>query len=91
MTTRRLHLQAAAQELGITPDALRQRIRRRQYRSEKVEGRVYVYLDEDRTETERDVQGESSALISAMQAHIADLRAQLNQANERDRENRPRD
>ena len=49
--TERLSLQAAARELGITPDALRQRIRRGQYRSEKTEGRVYVYLDTDRTET----------------------------------------
>jgi hypothetical protein len=88
MTERRLNLQAAAGELGITPDALRQRIRRGQYRSEKEGGRVYVYLPPDRTTTEHDVHVESDALISELRAHVDDLRAQLDQAHERDRENR---
>src|SRR5215212_7776658 len=88
MTERRLTLQDAAQELGITPDALRQRIRRGQYRSAKEDGRVYVYLNLDRTETEHDVQGESSTLISALEERIASLERQLEQATERDRENR---
>jgi hypothetical protein len=79
--TERLSLQDAARELGITPDALRQRIRRGQYRSEKSEGRVYVYLDTDRTETEHDVHPEpesaSSALIYAKDETITLLREQL--------------
>jgi hypothetical protein len=90
--TERLSLQDAARELGITPDALRQRIRRGQYRSEKSEGRVYVYLDTDRTETEHDVhpppESKSAALISELRSHVEDLRTQLEQAHERDRENR---
>ena len=88
MTERRLNLQDAAGELGITPDALRQRIRRGQYRSEKSEGRVYIYLPADRTTTEPGVHLESDALISELRAHVEDLRAQLDQAHERDRENR---
>jgi hypothetical protein len=88
MTERRLTLQDAAQELGITPDALRQRIRRGQYRSTKEDGRVYVYLNLDRTETERDVQVESNALISEIQARVQLLEQELERAHERDRENR---
>jgi hypothetical protein len=88
MTERRLTLQDAAQELGITPDALRQRIRRGHYHSTKEDGRVYVYLNLDRRETERDVQGESTALTSALEDRIASLERQLTEANERDRENR---
>jgi hypothetical protein len=88
MTERRLILQDAAQELGITPDALRQRIRRGQYHSTKEDGRVYVYLNLDRTETEHDVQAEPTPLISALEDRVASLERQLEQATERDRENR---
>jgi hypothetical protein len=88
MTERKLTLQDAAQALDITPDALRQRIRRGQYRSEKEEGRVYVYLNLDRTETEHDVQVESNALISEIQARVQLLEQELERAHERDRENR---
>ena len=95
MTERRLTLQDAAQELDITPDALRQRIRRGQYRSAKEDGRVYVFLNLDRTETEHNVQVESNVLISEMRSRIESLERshellerQLEQANERDRENR---
>jgi hypothetical protein len=88
MTERRLTLQDAAQELGITPDALRQRIRRGQYHSTKEDGRVYVYLNLDRTETEHNVQVESNALISEIQARVQLLEQELERAHERDRENR---
>ena len=88
MTERRLTLQDAAQELGITPDALRQRIRRGQYHSTKEDGRVYVYLNLDRTETEHNVQVEPNALISEIQARVQLLEQELERAHERDRENR---
>jgi hypothetical protein len=88
MTERRLTLQDAAQQLGITPDALRQRIRRGQYHSKKEDGRVYVYLNLDRTETEHNVQVESNALISEIQARVQLLEHELERAHERDRENR---
>jgi hypothetical protein len=67
MTQHRLTLQDAAQELGITPDALRQRIGRGQYHSTKEDGRVYVFLNLHRTKTEHDVQGEPTPLISALE------------------------
>jgi hypothetical protein len=88
MTERRLTLQDAAQELGITPDALRQRIRRGQYHSTKEDGRVYVYLNLDRTKTEHNVQVEPNALISEIQARVQLLEQELERAHERDRENR---
>jgi uncharacterized small protein (DUF1192 family) len=88
MTERRLTLQDAAQELDITPDALRQRIRRGQYHSTKEDGRVYVYLNLDRTETEHNVQVEPNALISEIQARVQLLEQELERAHERDRENR---
>jgi hypothetical protein len=88
MTEHRLTLQDAAQQLGITPDALRQRIRRGQYHSKKEDGRVYVYLNLDRTETEHNVQVESNALISEIQARVQLLEQELERAHERDRENR---
>ena len=88
MTERRLTLQDAAQQLSITPDALRQRIRRGQYHSTKEDGRVYVYLNLDRTETEHNVQVESNALISEIQARVQLLEQELERAHERDRENR---
>jgi hypothetical protein len=88
MTERRLTLQDAAQQLGITPDALRQRIRRGQYHSKKEDGRVYVYLNLDRTKTEHNVQVESNALISEIQARVQLLEQELERAHERDRENR---
>jgi hypothetical protein len=44
---RRVPLREAAQLLGISKDAVRQRIRRGTMRSEKgADGRVYVYVDE---------------------------------------------
>jgi hypothetical protein len=88
MTERRLTLQDAAQELGITPDALRQRIRRGQYHSTKEDGRVYVYLNLDRTKTEHNVKVEPNALISEIQARVQLLEQELERAHERDRENR---
>ena len=88
MTERRLTLQDAAQELDITPDALRQRIRRGQYHSTKEDGRVYVYLNLDRTETEHNVQVEPNVLISEIQARVQLLEQELERAHERDRENR---
>src|SRR5215213_9827835 len=76
MIERRLNLKDAAAELGISLDALRARIRRGQYRSEKQGGRVYVYLGTDYTETKHDVQVEA-ALISEMQQRIAFLESEL--------------
>src|SRR3712207_9480568 len=69
-------------------EAVRKRIERGQLGHERVDGRVYVYLDDDQTESGPDVEVEPTALISEMQARIELLERQLDQANERDRENR---
>ncbi len=82
---RRLTVPEAAQALGITTDAIRMRLSRGTLDTERVEGRVYVLLEDD---VSADRSGESSALISEMRSRIESLEHQLEQANERDRENR---
>ena len=88
MTEDRHTLTEAASELGITPDALRQRIRRGRYRTEKEAGRVYVYLDTDRTQTERPTEHRTDALTSELRARVESLERQLEQEREANRENR---
>jgi excisionase family DNA binding protein len=88
MTGQRATTKEAAEALGISVEAVRKRIERGQLEHERVDGRVYVYLDEDRTVSGPDVEVESTALISEMLARIELLERQLEQANERDRENR---
>src|SRR3712207_39469 len=88
MTGQRVTTKEAAEALGISVEAVRKRIERGQLEHERVDGRVYVYLDDDHTESGLDVEVESAALIFEMQARIELLERQLEQANERDRENR---
>jgi excisionase family DNA binding protein len=88
MTGQRVTTKEAAEALGISVEAVRKRIERGQLEHERVDGRVYVYLDDDHTESGPDVEVESDALIFEMQARIELLARQLEQANERDRENR---
>ena len=92
-TGRRLTVDQAATALGITADAVRSRIKRGTLAAERSEeGRVWVLLDSDRPSTSRDQPidrpSESNALISEMRSRIESLEHQLEQANERDRENR---
>jgi DNA-binding Lrp family transcriptional regulator len=88
MTGQRVTTKEASEALGISVEAVRKRIERGQLKHERADGRVYVYLDEDQTESGPDVEVESASLISEMQARIDLLERQLEQANERDRENR---
>jgi excisionase family DNA binding protein len=88
MTGQRVTTKEAAEALGISVEAVRKRIERGQLGHERVDGRVYVYLDDDQIESGPDVEVESTAPISEMQARIELLERQLDQANERDRENR---
>src|SRR5215218_6395739 len=82
----------AAEFLGVTEDAVRKRIHRGKIRYERDEGGHYiVYPTQEDIRPTADtnyVQSESSALISSLEARITSLEAQLEQANERDRENR---
>ena len=97
MTDRRVTLREASVLLGVSEGAIRKRVARDTIRSELGEdGRRYVYLDDgaDRG-TDASSTRESSALRSdddplygEMRDRIASLERQLEQANERDRENR---
>ncbi len=78
MTSRRLTVQEAAEILGTSVDAVRMRVRRGSLASEKdSDGRVYVWVDGDSSETKLRLNGESSALISAKDETIRVLTEQL--------------
>jgi chromosome segregation ATPase len=82
----------------VTVDAVRGRIRRGTLDSERESGTVYVFLahteadrrgpSADQSEHTDQPQSDSATLISAKDETIAALQAQLEEANERDRENR---
>jgi excisionase family DNA binding protein len=82
----------AAEYLGLTEDAVRKRIHREKIRYERdSDGRYLVYPTQEdirQTQDTNYAQSESSALTSSLEARITSLEAQLEQANERDRENR---
>jgi hypothetical protein len=84
----------AAEIMGVTVDAIRKRISRGTIPHERDEdGRVWVILDTDQDAASKvhdtdQTQSDATALISAKDETIAALREQLEQANERDRENR---
>ena len=88
MTRQRVTTKEAAEALGISVEAVRKRIERAQLGHERVDGRVYVYLDDDQTKSGPYVEVEPTALISEKNARIELLERQLTEANERDRENR---
>jgi hypothetical protein len=77
MAGRWLDVGDAAQELGISTDAVRKRIARGSLRSDRKNGHVRVWLDDSGTEAGREAQVESGALVEVLQDHITDLRAQL--------------
>jgi len=80
--------------MDVTVDAIRKRISRGTIPHERdVDGRVWVVLDTDQDAASNvhdtyQPQSDAAALISAKDETIAALREQLEQANERDRENR---
>jgi len=80
--------------MGLTVDAIRKRISRGTIPHERDEdGRVWVLLDTDQDAASKvhdtdQPQSDATTLISAKDETIAALREQLEQANERDRENR---
>jgi excisionase family DNA binding protein len=89
MTSQRLTVQEAAEVLGTSVDAVRMRVRRGSLESEKdPDGRVYVWVDGDSSETEPRRDGEPEALISAKDETIAVLREQLEAEREAHREAR---
>ena len=91
MTGQRVTTKEAAEALGISVEAVRKRIERGQLEHERVDGRVYVYLDDNQTKSGLDVEVESTSLISELRARIELLEDQLEQANERERQATERD
>jgi hypothetical protein len=88
-TNQRVTVPEAAELLGITAEAVRMRIKRGTLRSERQAGRVFVLLGQVQpTEQPTDRPDEPNALISQMQGRIDSLERQLEEAAERDRENR---
>jgi excisionase family DNA binding protein len=78
VTSQRLTVQEAAEILGTSVDAVRMRVRRGSLESEKdPDGRVYVWVNGDASETKPGLDGEPDALISAKDETIATLREQL--------------
>lgn len=86
--TTRLSVLDAAQILGITPDAVRARIRRGTMPSERIDGHLYVFLptadlpDTTPTERQHDTDttrhdSDQSILIAHMEGEIAYLRSEL--------------
>jgi hypothetical protein len=83
MTSRRLTVQEAAEVLGTSVDAVRMRARRGALGSDKdPDGRVYVWVDADDSETKQELNGESAALISAKDETIRVLEEQLREERE---------
>src|SRR5215218_10379722 len=72
---RRLTFAQAADQLGISVDAMRARVKRATVTTEREGGRVYVLLDTDQ-DADQDATGagESNALISQLRDEIAYLR-----------------
>lgn len=89
MTSRRLTVQEAAEVLVTSVDAVRMRVRRGSLQSEKdPDGRVYVWVDEDSSETKPGLDGEPSMLISAKDETIHILTQQLEAERRANEENR---
>jgi DNA-binding Lrp family transcriptional regulator len=89
VTGRRVTTREAAEALGISVEAVRKRIERDQLEYERVDNRVYVYLDEDQTESGPDVEGEGAgALVESLQDQVSYLRGQLAEERRANDENR---
>jgi len=74
----RLTVAEAADALGITRDAVYKRIERDKIRHERdADGQLYVYVEKSGTSRRQDVQSESGALTSALEARIESLERQL--------------
>lgn len=92
----RYNIPDAARVLGLTEEAVRQRVKRGTLDSIKVDGKLLVLLkfpeindtSSDRGQPVGDRSDDVSRLVDALESEIAHLRRQLEQANERDRENR---
>ena len=82
----RLSVGEAAERLGVTRDAIHKRITRGSIKHETGEdGRIYVYVDTSTTVADAST---DKSNVEVMERLIANLERELEEANERDRENR---
>src|SRR5215217_2597775 len=74
----RLTVAEAADALRITRDAVYKRVERNKIRHERdADGQLYVYVEQSETSQRQNVQSESGALTSALEARIESLERQL--------------
>ena len=74
----RITVAEAARRLGVTPDAVRQRIRRGTIQHDKdSDGRTYVYLDPEDTRRNNVSDASRDALVQSMQDQIDTLKSEL--------------
>jgi DNA-binding transcriptional MerR regulator len=74
----RITVSEAAHRLGVTPDAVRQRIRRGTIQHDKdPDGRTYVYLDPEATRRDNVSDASRNELVQSMQDQIATLKCEL--------------
>ncbi len=86
-STQRLTVNEAAAALGISAEALRQRIKRNTITHTKIGNTVYVDVThQDTTEHRHNV--DQTELVQSLQDQVTYLRAQLDQSNDANREMR---
>jgi hypothetical protein len=77
-----LDVNSAAEELGVSTDAVRKRISRGTLRSDRQDGTVRVWLDDGGTEAGREAQVDGGALVEVLKEQAAYLRGQLAEERE---------
>lgn len=83
MAGRWLDVQSAAQELGISTDAVRKRMQRGSLSSDERDGRRVAWLDDGATAAGREPEVEGSEkLVGELRDQVAYLRSQLDQERE---------
>ena len=77
-----LDVNSAAEELGVSTDAVRKRISRGSLRSDRKNGTVRVWLDDGGTEAGREAQVDGEALVEVLREQAEYLRKQLAEERE---------
>ena len=77
-----LDVNSAAEELGVSTDAVRKRISRGTLRSDRKDGTVRVWLDDGGTEAGREAQVDGGALVEVLREQAEYLREQLAEERE---------
>ena len=77
-----LDVNSAAEELGVSTDAVRKRISRGSLRSDREDGAVRVWLDAGGTEAGREAQVDGGALVEVLREQAEYLREQLAEERE---------